>query len=211
MVKWIILGILLLITAFLILPLGAHVDYNDGDIKVYFCLFFFKIKLYDSTKPKKQKKSKPQKATTSAVKQTKPKQKRKIPWEFIKNTPPIVKLFFQKLRVSKVSLTVAVGGEDPFQTGVTFGTLSAVAYPIIGFFHSLKHIKIKHCNIYPDFLSEKTRIKASFRAKISPIYILKILMLAVYHLSKTANTTNEKEGNDNGKSVNSGNTLNING
>ena len=208
MAKWIILGILLFIAAFLLIPHGAHIDYNDGEIKAYLCVFFLKIKLYDSTKPKKEKqKNKKPKSETQVQKPQ--KKKRKIPFEFIKNCTPAVKMFFKKLRVSKVYIAVAVGGEDAYKTGITYGTLSAVSYPIIGFFHSLKHFKLKRFSLYPDFLSEKTRIKASFRAKMSIVNILRILMIVVYQFTKTANNTNEKEGNDNGKSVNPSNSGNL--
>lgn len=205
MAKWIILGILLLIIAVLSIPICAFLKYDDGHVRVYYCFLFLKFKLYDSKKPQKQKKTKKSKTDNKPQ-----KKKRKFSFSLVKNSVGAVKLFFEKTRVTSVVLQVAVGGEDAYKTAVTYGALSAVGYPIIGFLNSVKKIKFKRVWLFPDFLSEKTRIKASFKAKLNVINILKILLKVVLELSKTQETKNEKEGNENGKSVNSGNSLNLN-
>ncbi len=202
---WTALIIIALILALLLIPSGAKVTYNDGKIKVHFILFGLNFLIYDSENPpkeKKPKKSKKQKTEQAQSEEKKPK--KKLDFNFIKSlvkgSKKALAIFFKKLRVTKVNLTVAVGGDDPYKVGMTFGMLNAAAYPILGFLDTVEHIKLKHVSIYPDFLSEKTRIHASFKAKISPIYALKMLIIIGLEIIG---------GKNNGKSINSGNSLNL--
>ncbi len=203
---WIALIIIALILSLLLIPSGVKVTYNNGKIKAHLILFFLNFLIYDSEKPPKQKKPKKTKKSKALSAEQKP-QKKKFDFNFIKSlvsgSTRALALLFKKLRVSKVNLTVAVGGNDPYQVGMTFGMLNAAAYPILGFLDSVEHIKLKHVSIYPDFLSEKTKIFASFKAKISPIYAIKMLLIIGLELIKNG-------GKNNGKSVNSGHSLNLN-
>lgn len=206
---WILLLILVLIIAFLYVPSGVKVVYNDGKIKIHLTLFFFKILLYDSEKPKKEKKQKKEKSPTQSPK----KEKKKLDFNLIKSlvrgSKKALAILFKKTRLTKVNLIVAVGGEDPYKTGMTFGMLNAAAYPILGFLNTVENIKFTHVSIYPDFMSEKTRIYTSFRAKISPVYALKMLMIIGTELIKNKST--ENGGNNNGKSIDSRNLRNLDG
>lgn len=208
---WILIIILIiaLIIALLFIPSGVKIVYNDTKIKAYLSLFCFDFVIYDSEKPKKQKPIKPK---TQTKPQEKPK-KKKLDFNLIKGlikgSKKALAIFFKKVRVSKVSLTVAVGGEDPYKVGMTFGMLNAAAYPILGFLDTVENIKFKHVSIYPDFTSKKTRIYASFRAKISPVYALK--MLAIVGIEFIKNKSTENGGNNNGKSIDSRNLRDLNG
>ena len=207
---WIFLIVLALILALLFLPSGVKVIYNDGKIKAYLILFFLNFLIYDSQKPQKQKKSKKAKKSPE-----KPPEKKKKKFDFnlikslLRGSTKALAVLFKKLKVTKVNLIIAVGGEDPYQVGMTFGMLNAAAYPILGFLSTVEHIKFKHVSIYPDFTADKTRIYTSFKAKISPVYALKMLTIVGIELIKNKST--ENGGNNNGKSVNSGNSRNLDG
>lgn len=210
---WILIVILViaLISALLFIPSGVKIVYNDTKIKAYLSLFCFDFLIYDSEKPKKQKPPKPKKQKQSKTSQT--PQKKKFDFNLIRSllrgSTKALGVFFKKVKVSKVSLTVAVGGEDPYKVGMTFGMLNAAAYPILGFLHTVENIKFTRVSIYPDFTSEKTRIYASFKAKISPVYALK--MLAIVGIEFIKNKSTENGGNNNGKSIDSGNFRDLNG
>ncbi len=209
---WILLLVIALISALLFIPSGVKITYNDGKIKAHLILFFLNFLIYDSEKPKKQKKSKknpPKKSLANPPEKKKKKFDFNLIKSLIKGSAKALAVFFKKLRVTKVNLCIAVGGDDPYKVGMTFGMLNAAAYPILGFLDTVEHIKLKHVSIYPDFMNEKTRIYTSFKAKISPVYILK--MLAIVGIELIKNKSTENGGNNNGKSVNSGNSRNLNG
>lgn len=208
---WILIIILViaLIIALLFIPSGVKVVYNDTKIKVYLSLFCFDFVIYDSEKPKKQKPAKEKKQAKIPQKPQKKKLDFNLIRSLLRGSTKALAIFFKKVKVSKVSLTVAVGGEDPYKVGMTFGMLNAAAYPILGFLHTVENIKFKHVSIYPDFANEKTRIYASFRAKISPVYALK--MLTIVGIEFIKNKSTENGGNNNGKSIDSGNFRDLNG
>lgn len=138
MVGLIILGIIVaIIVLILIVPIGADINYENGELRVSAKVWKFLIKLLPKDppdpnappkekKPKRIKKKKPKEAPT----EEKPKKKLKLSFSFDEIMTIVKKLFkglgtIFTIHVDRFMLHYVAAGSNPYDTAVIFGYVNA--------------------------------------------------------------------------------------
>lgn len=165
MVGWIILGVfVLLIVVLMLIPVGADVGYEGGELHVSakvdgVSLQLIPKKPVDETKPQKEKKPKEEKPKKE--KPAKPKKELSLNFnrdELFGLVKAVLKgfgKFGRKLKVDRFLLHYVAAGEDPYNTAMTYGyvnaSLSALA-PLCA-----NRFTVRDCSVRTDvdFTAEK--------------------------------------------------------
>lgn len=144
-ILWVIIALILFI---LLVPIGADVNYENGELAVSAKVWKILIKLLpkappDPNKPPKEKKpkkpkpikkkkpKKPKKPKEKSEGEAKPKKKFKLDFTLEEITSLLKKVFsgvgkLFRIRVERFMLHYTAGGGDPYDTAKTFGTVNAV-------------------------------------------------------------------------------------
>ena len=183
---YIILAVLLLIFILLIFPVKVYINYYDK-IEITIRYIFFKFK--QTGKPEKQEEKKRKKEKKKLKKDKEPKEKKESSLSKLKKEngikglielfKEILKIFFKTAKkiikhiyIEKIDLNIAVSSEDAAQTAILYGKINAYFYSVYALLSNFFNIKFKRINIYPDFLSEETKINFSMVVKTRPVFIL---------------------------------------
>lgn len=169
MLALIIIGILVAIIALImIIPIGADIGYEDGELRVSAKAAGILLQLIpkppkDETKPKKEKKPrKPKKEKPK--KEKKPKEKKPLNFSkeeifsLVKKVLNKFGRFGRKFRVERFLLHYVAGGKDPYDVASTFGYVNAALSSLAPF--CAKRFDVKDCSVRTDvdFSLEKTKI-----------------------------------------------------
>ena len=168
MVGWIILGVIVfLIVVLMLIPVGADIGYEGGELRVSAKVDGMSMQLIpkkpvDETKPKKEKKPKKPKKEKPPEEQTdKPKKKLSLNFNrdelfgLVKAALKGFGKFGRKLKVDRFLLHYVAAGEDPYNTAMTYGyvnaSLSALA-PLCA-----NRFTVRDCSVRTDvdFTAEK--------------------------------------------------------
>ena len=192
---YIILGIVLLFVVLFSMRVTLIMDYAEKTV-VTVKYLFLKFTVFDSSKPKTEKKpKKPKKEKVekpaeenAQPKEEKPKAKGNGLFKQIyldHGYDGIVKMlsavknslggFFGKLYKTVVFdelyITMITAGSDAADTAIKHGRLCAYAYPILGKLVSTSKVKKYDFDFSPDFLATKNQASAYVRLHVTPIHI----------------------------------------
>lgn len=183
---YILIAILLLLSALMFVPIGIKARYTDS-FKCVLTVGFLKFSLYPK-KPKIKEKSLANKASEDK-KNPKPKKniikEKGISWllDVIKKTANLaagaLKDFFRHIIVKDLLLSVKIAGDDAADTAVKYGGCCSVVYPAFGLLLGI--VKYKNCgvDITPDFNENaKTGVYFKLNARIRAVWIA---YLAIKH------------------------------
>lgn len=186
---FIILGIIVFILLLLFLPISVFLSVKD-DFKVI--VRFSGIKVFDSSKPKKEK-TKPQDTENETQKEQKKENKLVNTFKNKKEESGIVgaikyfggiakiilgKLvwFLKKLKFDHIRLNLSVSSEDAADTAIMYGTICTALYPVLSLITSNASVKYKEINISADFNKTAIILDLSFCVKLRLIYALVALI-----------------------------------
>ena len=175
MVGWTILGVLvLLVVGIMLIPIGADVNYEGGEVRVSAKVCGILVQLIpkkpkDETgaKPKKEKKPKrikKKKNPPDPEGEQKPKKKPKLSFsveEILSLLRSVLKSFGRFGRAFKVDrflLRYTAAGSDPYTVATTFATVNAVLSGLAPL--CAKRFKVKDCEVRTDvdFMAEKMSV-----------------------------------------------------
>lgn len=218
---YIVLGIILLVTGILNIPVGAVASYND-DFSLYIKYLFFKIKILpeDEKKEKKQNKPKKQKkpkkdGEDKAVKEKNKNKKDNIflkfyhdrgfsgTLELIKDAAGLLKdytksIFLKHFVIKEFRLNMTVAGEDSADTAVKFAKISSGVYISLGFIKSKMKFKNSLINIQPDFIGDKSKASFYIEMRVRPAGLINATLYLAMRLLKrllkvmASNSKNDK-------------------
>lgn len=186
---WIITAaIAALVAVLLFVPIVFHIRYDGDTTRLWLRVLFVRFPVYDSSKPKKEKKKKKENKQTPSTKKEK-----KGFFEIIKLVCDVGssglkagKIISKYLRFYGVRVFWKIAREDPYETGVAFGTANAVAYPVLGTLANLFSVKFEAINIVPDFTAQKDAYDITLKAKISLFNILRAGIAFLIEMAKRA-------------------------
>ena len=155
MLALIIIGILVAIIALImIIPIGADIGYEDGELRVSAKAAGILLQLIpkppkDETKPKKEKKPKEKKPLNFSKEEI---------FSLVKKVLNKFGRFGRKFRVERFLLHYVAGGKDPYDVASTFGYVNAALSSLAPF--CAKRFDVKDCSVRTDvdFSLEKTKI-----------------------------------------------------
>ncbi|MBQ9355373.1 MAG: DUF2953 domain-containing protein [Clostridia bacterium] len=197
---FIILGIIVFILLLLFLPISVFLSVKD-DFKVI--VRFSGIKVFDSSKPKKEKKEKTKPQDTENETQKEQKKENKLVNTFknkkeesgivgaVRYFGEIVKIilgklvwFLKKLKFDHIRLNLSVSSEDAADTAIMYGTVCTALYPILSLITSNASVKYKEINISADFNKTAIILDLSFCVKLRLIYALVALIKGYFEYRK---------------------------
>lgn len=173
MVGWTILGVfVLLIVGIMLIPIGADVNYEGGDLRVSAKACGILVQLIpkkpkDETKPKKEKKPKrikKKKNPPDPEGEQQPKKKRKLSFnmdEILSLLRSVLKSFGRFGRAFKVDrflLRYTAAGSDPYTVATNFAMVNAALSSLAPI--CAKRFKVKDCEVRTDvdFMAEKMSV-----------------------------------------------------
>ena len=176
MVGLIILGVIIaIIVAIMLVPVGADVAYEGGELRLSAKVCGMLLQLIpkppaDETKPKKEKKpKKPKKQKKKAEEQTqtgeeKPKKKLNLDFSMdeimglVKSVLRGLGRFGRKLSVDRFLLHYTAAGKDPYNTAMTFGYVNGALTTLAPICR--RSFDAKDVDVWTDvdFTTEKTKV-----------------------------------------------------
>lgn len=176
MVGLIILGVIVaIIVAIMLVPVGADVAYEGGELRLSAKVCGMLLQLIpkppaDETKPKKEKKpKKPKKQKKKAEEQTQTgeeKPKKKLDLDFsmdeimglVKSVLRGLGRFGRKLSVDRFLLHYTAAGKDPYNTAMTFGYVNGALTTLAPICR--RSFDAKDVDVWTDvdFTTEKTKV-----------------------------------------------------
>lgn len=176
MVGLIILGVIIaIIVAIMLVPVGADVAYEGGELRLSAKVCGMLLQLIpkppaDETKPKKEKKpKKPKKQKKKAEEQTQTgeeKPKKKLDLDFsmdeimglVKSVLRGLGRFGRKLSVDRFLLHYTAAGKDPYNTALTFGYVNGALTTLAPICR--RSFDAKDVDVWTDvdFTTEKTKV-----------------------------------------------------
>ena len=206
---WIITAaIAALVAVLLFVPIALHIRYDGASTRLWLRILFVRFLVYDSSKPQKEKKKKKENNQTTSTKKEK-----KDFFEIIKLVCDVGssglkagKIISKHLSFYGVRVFWKIAREDPYETGVAFGTANAVAYPVLGTLANLYRVKFETIEIVPDFTAQKDAYDITLKAKMSLFNLLRAGIVFLLEMAKRAgqgsadknrtqtNNKNTKEG-----------------
>lgn len=207
---WILLGVLVILSAILMLSLTLAISYIDGELTITFRYGFLRSKLHPQKEKekKKNKKKKPskikkflrlskkkkpkdkdsdlnkndvdlkdsdKKKIKKAKKRTK-KEKKKLSYspmeiykfavEMLEGLSRPMKRIVKGIRISNLELDFIIGGEDAFETALSYGRISGITGYLIGLIQSLMTLHIKDADISTDFDAKESTYNAKMLIKL---------------------------------------------
>ena len=205
---YIIVGILLLLLLLLLIPISADMGYRD---KFEISVRYGGIKVFDSTRPKKQKPPAPKKEVKAPETIRKPLKKESFidkifrergKIEGIKFCFSLIKAAFsriiwliKKIKFKRLILNISVASSEAANTAITYGALCGTVYPIINLIDQNSCIGVKKVNIYTNFDKLSPEIETLISAESRLIYavISAISLLFAYLRLKKESDKNERK------------------
>ena len=170
-----VLGVIILIIAgIMLIPIGADVRYEGGELAVSAKVCGILLKLIpkppeDESKPKKPKKEKKPKRIKKKKlppegAEEKPKKKMKLSFnadEILTLVKKVLKRFGKfgrKFKVDRFLLRYTAAGDDPYDTAVNFGYVNAALAGLAPI--CAKRFRVKDCHVSTDvdFMAEKMSV-----------------------------------------------------
>ncbi len=188
-VGWSVLAVLALaILILLLIPIGAHVKFVEGNLSLAAKLSVFEIQLFPKKikEPKKERKPKEAGAENKQKKsEKKTKEKKKLPFNFEEVLELIKKAIkglgkFGKLTVHKFMLHYMAAGTDPYKTAVNYAYINAALSSLAPVCRQNLRIKddIDVCtNI--DFTQEKPLIDAELSISLRLIQLVHVAVVII--------------------------------
>ena len=193
MIALIIVGVLLLcLTAILFLPTDAVIKFKD---ELFFKINFSGIRVWRLEKDKEvpsepQKnepklKEKPQKENALLGYFKKLKAKHgfsgavKLLLGFAHDLLPHIKGLLKHIKIKRVVLDITVAEGDAAKTAIEYGSICAVAYPLLAAFEAVADIRYKSINISSDFEKQTSEFAFECTAR-TRIFFLLIMLVKIY-------------------------------
>ena len=174
MIGWIIAGVIVLLVALIVfLPIGYVITYDGKDLLAWRMLGPIKTQAYPSPKKLKKRKGQPRSGDFEEFVKQVEELATDVGLESDSLTTreglsdiffllKIVLVFLNELRkvipVRKLELKIAIGGEDPGETAITYGATWAAVGNIFAALENLLKIKKRDIDITCDFESEKSTV-----------------------------------------------------
>lgn len=195
---YIILGIVLLISAILAMRVGINILHED-DLRIYLKILFVRIQLYPEKKGSARRNKKQKKDKKSAEVTLKPIDKAKTKptildkVNLVKDVLTVLFQAFPKhlhVKLAKLHISVATG--DAAQTAILYGAVSGVVaciVELIDSFTKMDKLKRKAISVEPNFLGENSeaRINISLYITVFGGVVTLAKMLIKYIKTKIAN------------------------
>lgn len=201
----VLLIVILILLILLLMPLRLTIDYGETLI-IRLKYLFLTFTLFPA-KPKKKKPSSKKKAEeknkeTSADKEQKNQPKKKSRFaalkdkygldgliELIKEIVHIVvdvlKGFAKHMMIQNIVINAVIAGEDSADTALKYGYACSVIYPALSILDSNCKLKKHSEDISAGFLAEKCVIEFHMLVKMKVIFVLGILLSALFRLVLT--------------------------
>lgn len=179
MVGWIILGVFLaLLALILFIPLGVDLGNEGGQFHLSAKVGPLLIQLLPKTekkpkKPKEEKKKKKKKAESDEEKEPKPKKKRSLPFnrdellELVRVVLRGIGKFGRAWHVDRFLLHYMAGGDDPYDTAMTYGWVNAALSSLSPLCQ--KRFRVKDCSVWTDvdFSADKSLVELGLAMTIT--------------------------------------------
>lgn len=173
--------ILAIIILLLLLPVGVDAAFAEGVLSLKVKAGPVKVRILPA-KPKKHgekpEEKKPKKPKRKKEKPAKPK--RKLTFEDIKGIARLALRALSRLRrmlsIDVLMLHLRVGGDDPYETVVRYGTINAALGAGLPYLHRAFKIRKQDIQTAIDFAGDKTSADARFEGSYR---IWEILLIAV--------------------------------
>lgn len=178
MMVWLILLVLLI--AFLVLPLGIFAEYDAAGLRVKLIIGFFRMRIYPRNKQDKKQKNKEK---NEHFEGTKPAEKKsggsfETFMSALKLVLDVLKDLRQKIRINNLVFRLTLAGDDPCDLGVNYGRCCAALGAVTPQIERLFYIKKRKLDIQCDYTAEKTMVAARVDITL-PVY--KLLLLCCFH------------------------------
>lgn len=192
---YIIGGIVLLLLLLLIIPVSADMMYKD---KFTVSVIYGGIKVFDSSKPKKQKPKKPENLKSEQEKPTEQKKQKKENFitkifnekgkiEGIKFLGSLIKIavsriiwIIGKIKFRQLFLNISIASDDAANTAISYGAVCAAVYPTINLLDQNTDLSVKKVNIYTDFDKLSPEIEAAISVKTRLMYAVIALISILF-------------------------------
>ena len=183
---YIIGGIVLLLAVLLASPVKVYFTY-DKSVGLNVGFLFWKIKLLPSDSSAAAKKSDDETAakkgafaSASEIVQLGRVLLGKVKW------------IIKRLRIKKMDCTIVVATEDAATTGIEYGAVCSLVYPVLGFIGSQTDISCANVNVVSDFDSKEFDITANIEISLALFYALWAAVSALVQFVKIKIKTNDK-------------------
>ena len=197
---WILLGLIAALAILVCVPVSLSVVWNGGDPEVKVRYLFISYIIYPSeknkprpgtlrayisdllTELKKKKTDKPRPA------EPQPQQPKKSAWQslceqrgfwgaigyllrIVAASAQLAAYVLRRSVVSRMKLSVAIGGDDAAAIAITQGQWCAAVYPAVSLvLCSVRRYRGCSVNIVPDFLSAENRYDVDIRLRVMPVW-----------------------------------------
>lgn len=192
----IIIIIAIIILLVLLLPVGAVLAYDFGDVILRVKVgHFLKLQLYPKKPRKKEKVKKPKKEKAKENDEKKSFSKDKI-IQLIPLALSAANKFRKKLCVNELKIHYLVGGDDPYDIMKSYALASASVANILAMLHASLNIKSQDIRVNFDFLEEKSHISVACDLQIriwQILYIAGFAGVQFIKIQKNNNNTADDE------------------
>lgn len=202
------LYIILVIIAFIILlmfiPLRLRITVEGGfEIKVKYGV----ITLYDSKKPKPEKKKsgKDKKVKTTTAKEEKKDGFVKSTFKekgffdgisyfahLLKTLLYAVKDILKKCKIKRFETEITVASENAAKTAICYGVVCTAVYPLIEFIDTLSNLEIKRVDIHTDFDHVTPDLFLNTEIRICPLFLIKTAIILIKEYKKIKDGENNE-------------------
>lgn len=170
-----IIGILLLLILYLLFgKIRLVVDYRNSQLNLWLQWLFLKYHVYPDPEKKQEReerkknkkeglpppepKPKKKKGIKAAAKREVRKAVQSVPLkDYAKTLQIIVTKFIAKFHCKSFVLYASIGGDEASEIAMTYGTVNALLYPVLGAFSAAGRLHKCDVQITPDFTSEETK------------------------------------------------------
>lgn len=183
---------LLIIAAILFLPVDAVIKFKDDlFLKIRFSgLNIYELKETESEKPKtadtkKQTGNKPEKENKALNFFNKLKAKYgfsgavKLLLIFLRDLLPHIKGLLKHIKFKRIVLNITIAEGDAARTAIEYGSVCAVAYPLLAGIESVANVSYKAINISSNFESKETNFDFEGIIRTRIFYLL-VALIKVY-------------------------------
>lgn len=184
---------LLIIAAILFLPVDAIIKFKED---LFFCIRFSGLSIYElkETDEEKQKTADTKKQTgngnsrkenkaLSLFKELKSKYgfsgAVKLILSFLRDLLPHIKGLLKHIKFKRIALNITVAEGDAAKTAIEYGSICAVAYPLLAGIESVANVSYKAINISSNFESGETNFDFGGFIRTRIFYLL-VALIKVY-------------------------------
>lgn len=176
---WLIFaGIVLLLTALLMIPVHVRAEWKET-LSVEIRYLFLKFKLYPAEKKEKKKKKSSDKAETASEAKHPKKKEKKLLEEVVDGLiaaidryGPGAKMILRNVRLHTLEGFWKIAADDAAECAIRYGKICAYLNTVLGFFRNLMKIEKTKLRVYPDFTAEKEEIWVKLDGEANPLILL---------------------------------------